>query len=203
MLKGTIDGILAGIMIAIGGTVLVSVGGGIPGACFFTIALLIICYRGYSLFTGKVGFMAYNHKKSDFVTLFTGLFGNIIGTLLSGLAVSYILPDRSAFSEAMCYGKLECDLIAVFIKAVFCGILMYLAVAVFKENKSPIAIFFCVPVFILSGFEHSIADMFYFFAARMFSFEMLMFLVIVVLGNTVGGLLFPMLTILKGEKKEG
>ena len=122
MLKGIIDGILAGIMIAIGGTVLVSVGGGIAGACFFSIALLIICYRGYSLYTGKIGFMAYNHKKHDFIALLSGLVGNVIGTLVSGLLISYILPDRSAFSEAMCYGKLECDLISVFIKAIFCGI---------------------------------------------------------------------------------
>ena len=58
-------------------------------------------------------------------------------------------------------------------------------------------------MFILSGFEHSIADMFYFFTARIFSLKMLVFLLIVILGNTVGGLLFPMLTLLKGEKKEG
>ncbi|MBQ8254728.1 MAG: formate/nitrite transporter family protein [Clostridia bacterium] len=203
MLKGTIDGILAGIMIGIGGTVLLSVGGGIPGACFFTIALLIICYRGYSLYTGKIGFMAYNHKGSDFVTLLTGLFGNVIGTLLSGLSVSYALSDRAKLAKTMCEAKLDDDLLGVFIKAIFCGILMYLAVAVFKENKSPLAIFFCVPVFILSGFEHSIADMFYFFTARIFSLEMLLFLIIVILGNTVGGLLFPTLTLLKGEKKEG
>ena len=203
MLKGTIDGILAGLMIGIGGTVLLSVGGGIPGACFFTIALLIICYRGYSLYTGKIGFMAYNHKGSDFVTLLTGLFGNVIGTLLSGLAVSFALSDRAKLAKTMCEAKLDDNLLGVFIKAIFCGILMYLAVAVFKENKSPLAIFFCVPVFILSGFEHSIADMFYFFTARIFSLEMLVFLLIVILGNTVGGLLFPMLTLLKGEKKEG
>lgn len=203
MLKGTIDGILAGLMIGIGGTVLLSVGGGIPGACFFTIALHIICYRGYSLYTGKIGFMAYNHKGSDFVTLLTGLFGNVIGTLLSGLAVSFALSDRAKLAKTMCEAKLDDNLLGVFIKAIFCGILMYLAVAVFKENKSPLAIFFCVPVFILSGFEHSIADMFYFFTARIFSLEMLVFLVIVILGNTVGGLLFPTLTLLKGEKKEG
>lgn len=202
MLKGTIDGVLAGIMIAIGGTVLLSVGGGIPGACFFTIALLVICYRGYSLYTGKIGFMAYNHKGSDFVTLLTGLFGNIVGTLVCGLAVNYALPNRDMLAKTMCEVKLADGLLPVFVKAIFCGILMYLAVAIFNENKSPLAIFYCVPVFILSGFEHSIADMFYFFTAKIFSLEMLIFLLTVILGNTVGGLLFPLLTLLKGEKKE-
>ena len=202
MLRGTIDGILAGIMIAIGGTVLLSVGGGISGACLFSIALLVICYRGYSLFTGKVGFMAFSHKKNDFLVLLSGLLGNIIGTLVCGLAVNYVLSDRAVLAKAMCESKLDDALLPVFIKAIFCGILMYLAVAIFKENKTPLAIFLCVPVFILSGFEHSIADMFYFFTAKIFSLEMLIFLVVVILGNTVGGLLFPMLTLLKSEKKE-
>ncbi len=202
MLRGTIDGILAGIMIAIGGTVLLSVSGGFLGACLFSIALLVICYRGYSLFTGKVGFMAFSHKKSDFVLLLSGLLGNVLGTLVCGLAVNYSLNNRAGFAKTMCEAKLNDALLPVFIKAIFCGILMYLAVAIFKENKSPIAIFFCVPVFILSGFEHSIADMFYFFAAKIFSLDMLVFLIIVILGNTVGGLLFPMLTLLKGEMKE-
>ena len=45
--------------------------------------------------------------------------------------------------------------------------------------------------FILCGFEHSIADMFYFAAARAFSFEYALFILIVVLGNAIGGMLVP------------
>lgn len=201
MLRGTIDGFLAGIMIAIGGTVLLSCQNGIIGACFFTIALLVICYRGYSLYTGKIGFIAVSHTKKDFSVLLTGLLGNVIGTLLCGLAVNYALPDRAAKATLMCAAKLESDLFCVFIKAIFCGILMYIAVAVYKEQKSPLAIFFCVPVFIISGFEHSIADMYYFFVAKSFSPQMLIFLIVVLLGNTVGGLLFPLLTKVRAEKE--
>ena len=84
--------------------------------------------------------------------------------------------------------------------AIFCGILMYTAVEVFKTGKSPLGIFFCVPAFIIAGFEHSIADMFYFFSARMFSGEVAVFLLVVVIGNSVGGMLLPWLKLLAGEK---
>lgn len=193
MLKGIIDGVLAGIMISIGGTVLLSSENSVVGACFFTIALLVICMRGYSLYTGKIGFMARSHTKNDFFGLTTGLLGNLIGTLACGFAVGYALEDRAARAELMCQAKLGIDFPAVFLRAVFCGILMYIAVAIWRENKSVFGILFCVPVFIVSGFEHSIADMFYFFVAGSFTAKSFLFLAVVLLGNTVGGLLFPLL----------
>ena len=60
-------------------------------------------------------------------------------------------------------------------------------------------ILFCVPVFILAGFEHSIADMFYFFLARSFGADSFLFLTIVVLGNSLGGVFIPFIQALKGK----
>ena len=79
---------------------------------------------------------------------------------------------------------------------------MYTVAAIYQENVSPLGILFCVPVFILSGFEHSIADMFYFFCARMLSAEVFVFLMIVVTGNSVGGIFVPALRKLAEEKKK-
>ena len=78
---------------------------------------------------------------------------------------------------------------------------MYTAVAVYRAHKTPVAILFCVPVFILSGFEHSIADMFYLFLCRSFSAEAFGFLALVVVGNSLGGMLIPALKCLAGEKR--
>ena len=204
MLKGIIDGVLAGMLVSIGGTVLLSCENSVIGAVLFSIALLVICYRGYSLYTGKIGYLALSHTKQDVISLLTGLFGNLIGTALCGVAVAYALPDRAAKAAAMWGNKMLIAYPAVFIRAIFCGILMYLAVAIWKDHKSTLAIFFCVPVFILSGFEHSIADLFYFFAAGAWSGKAVLFLVIVLLGNTVGGMLFPLLGKLSGRyRSEG
>ena len=60
--------------------------------------------------------------------------------------------------------------------------------------------FLCVPVFILSGFEHCLADAFYFFLTEnlMFS-KVVIFILITVLGNTIGGLVF---LFIKGQCKK-
>jgi len=67
-----------------------------------------------------------------------------------------------------------------------------------------------VPVFILAGFEHSIADMFYVFFAGIFSPAAyfspngFLFLLLVVLGNSVGGMLIPFLALIgNGKAKTG
>ena len=80
---------------------------------------------------------------------------------------------------------------------------MYLAVSIYKEIKSVMGILFCVPVFILAGFEHSIANMFYFAASEFVSLEAFGYIWLVILGNSVGGLLMPMLSLLGGQKNGG
>jgi formate/nitrite transporter FocA (FNT family) len=77
---------------------------------------------------------------------------------------------------------------------------MYTAVWIYREKKSVWGILFCIPVFILSGFEHSVADMFYFAAAGLFSLQSFVYIFLVVLGNTLGGLCIPAVQALKGEQ---
>ena len=86
-------------------------------------------------------------------------------------------------------------------RGIFCGILMYMAVSIYRDKQTISGILFCVPVFILAGFEHSVANMFYFGAAGMFfSMESIIYLAIVVLGNTIGGMLMPVLAMLKPKE---
>ena len=73
MLKLTIDGIKAGIMIAIGGSVFLACENRYIGAILFSVALLCICLKGYSLFTGKVGYLPENHSKEAVKILLCGL----------------------------------------------------------------------------------------------------------------------------------
>ncbi|MCQ2413924.1 MAG: formate/nitrite transporter family protein, partial [Clostridia bacterium] len=56
-----------------------------------------------------------------------------------------------------------------------------------------LGIFFCVPTFILAGFEHSMADMFYFSASQIVSWQAFGYLWIIILGNAIGGVLLPLL----------
>ena len=202
MLKRSLSlAIAAGIFISIGGAVFLSCENSVVGAVFFSVALLSICFMGLYLFTGKVGFLAVSHTGREIAEVVLTLLGNLIGTFLGGILVSAAKPKLMENAIARCLPRLEMGVLPILITAFFCGILMYTAVAIYKEKGSPLGIFFCVPVFILSGFEHSIADMFYFFCARMFSGEVFLFLLLVVIGNAVGGMFIPALRRLAEEKK--
>lgn len=202
MLKTVTGGISAGVLIAIGGSVFLACDNKYIGAVLFSVALLCICYSGYYLFTGKIGYLADDCSKKNISALATGLSANLIVTFLLGILIRFALPLLEEKAFTICSEKLEQSFTVTFVRAVFCGILMYLAVQIFNEKKTPVGIIFCIPVFILSGFEHSVADMFYFgvsgiFSARIFSFELA-----AILGNTTGSLLLPILSKV-GAKNNG
>lgn len=201
MLKRDIlSGISAGIVIALGGSVFLACENRYVGAVLFSVALLCICFKGYALFTGKVGYIPEAHGKAEWQLLLLGLLGNLIGTFISGVAVRYAIPSIGETALTICTAKLTQTAASTLIRGVFCGLLMYLAVSIYRDNKTPLGILFCIPVFILSGFEHSIADMFYFAASGIVSAKACGFLWLVIIGNSIGGMLLPALKIW-GEKK--
>ncbi|MGN1409991.1 MAG: formate/nitrite transporter family protein [Eubacteriales bacterium] len=199
MRKALFNGIAAGFMIGIGAAVFLSCDNKIVGAVLFAVALTAICQLDMMLFTGKIGYIVNAHKKADVLATVFCLFGNAIGTCISGLLIGFCRPALPAAATAMTDAKLEQSLPAVLVSAVFCGILMYTAVGIFKEKGSMAGIVFCVPVFILSGFEHSIADMAYFWVALNGGLQAVVFTVVVIIGNTIGGCLIPLLKKMAGK----
>ena len=201
MLRDTLSGVCAGICIALGGSVFLAVDNRLAGAVLFSVALLCICMKGYALFTGKVGFLPEEHSKTALQLLLAGLLGNLIGTFLCGQLLRFGLPALSETAATLCAAKLAQAPAAALIRGVFCGILMYLAVSIWKERQTPLGILFCIPVFILSGFEHSIADMFYFAVSGIVSLKAFVFLWLVIIGNALGAMLLPALQLWgKGAK---
>ena len=206
ILQKIANGVMAGIMIAIGGSVFLACYGDgsvlnrAIGAFFFAVALLCICYKGYSLYTGKIGFIPEKHDGDAFAVLLLGLLGNLIATVGLGLAVRYAIPNICSVAEAICASKLTQSFGQTLIRGIFCGILMYLAVSIYRDKKTVVGILFCVPVFILAGFEHSIANMFYFAAAESFSLDTVVYILVVVLGNKIGGMLLPLLAMVKPKQ---
>ena len=187
-----IKGIYAGIMIGIGAVVLLSNSNNVLGAFFFSIGLLMICMYGMNLYTGKVGYILIN--KFDYVyELVLSLIGNFIGTFIVGRLV--LLTRISGISEranAISMVKLNDSLLSIFILSIFCGMLMYIAVNNYKKVNNDfgkyLSIFMCVMVFILCGFEHCIANMAYFTIGGVWSFDALLCLIIMILGNSVGSI---------------
>ena len=119
---------------------------------------------------------------------------------MMGLLVGVALPQLHEAALAACLNRLSQTGLQTLIRGFFCGILMYTAVWVYREKGRIVGILFCVPVFILAGFEHSIADMFYFSLARSFELRSIWFLLLVVLGNSLGGVFIPLMQALKGRQ---
>ena len=92
--------------------------------------------------------------------------------------------------------KLEDSIVSIFILSICCGLLMYLAVNGYKVVKDNIgrylSVFLGVIVFILCGFEHSIANMYYFSVANMWTLKTCEYLLIMIIGNGIGGVLIPL-----------
>ncbi len=192
-IKNFIKGIYAGIMIGIGGTIYLSMSSKVLGAIFFSIGLMMICIFNMNLYTGKIGYII-NNKKSYLLELLLSLLGNFIGTYLVAFLIRntrYAYLSETAREISMI--KINDSIISILILAIFCGILMFLAVDNYKKNKSDFAkylgIFMCVIVFILSGFEHCIANMFYFSLGSVWSTKSLWYILIMIIGNSIGAIL--------------
>lgn len=197
--------ILAGVCIGIGGTVFLSCDNKVTGAVFFCLGLFAICTFGFNLFTGKVGYIFENPPAYTGFVL-TVWLGNLIGTGLVGYAVRATrISGIAEKAAALCQTKLDDSLLSIFILSVFCNILMFIAVDGFKNNPHQLGkylgIFLGVIVFILCGFEHCVANMYYFSVANMWSAKAFGYLLVMSLGNACGGVIIPLCRQLK-QKSE-
>ncbi len=176
--------ILAGICISIGCVVNLRVGG-VAGAVLFAFGLTTVVYYGLKLYTGTAGFI---RRQGDWSMLVMVLIGNIIGCLLTAWLIAYAQPDCIEPASKILAGRLTKGPLACFLLAIGCGFIMTTAVEFARKGKM-LPLVLGVPVFILCGFAHSIADAFYFLvspAEQVLQTEVLIVYLSEVLGNFVG-----------------
>lgn len=194
--------VMAGFCIGIGGIVFLMQDNKFAGAFLFAVGLLTILIFKFNLFTGMVGYLSERMLEKNWGYLLTLLLvwvGNLLGT---GLAAALVALTRIGGGlEAKCallsQTKTSDEWYSLLILGIFCGILMYIAVDTFKKRIAEkdflccLAVFMGVMVFILAGFEHSIADMFYFWMGGAFP-KAIPALLWITLGNAIGGNLIPL-----------
>ena len=191
-------GVLAGICIAIGGTVFLATDNKVVGATFFTAGLFTICTFGFNLFTGKVCYV-FERDASYAIDLPIMWLGNLCGTWLTAALESLTRQGPMLAEKAMKLAdtKLADTPLSIFLLAFFCDILIFIAVDGYGKNPHELgkylSLFFGVIVFILCGFEHCVANMYYFaMAGVLFQGKTLLYVLIMTLGNAVGGVFFPL-----------
>lgn len=150
--------------------------GGFVGAVMFSFALCLICVLELPLFTGRIGLLG--KEKQPYMTI---LVSNLLGCGLMGFLISLTDPSIGQIAADVISKKTEIGFIQSFIKGCLCGVLMYLAVQSWR-GKFEIGTIMCVAVFILSGFEHSIADFGYMSMSKTFIWN----IIPIVVGNAIG-----------------
>lgn len=168
----------AAFLISLGNFALLKLGNPI-GPVIFAFGLLGVCYLGQNLFTGKAGFFISDKIKP--LDLFLILLGNMVAGYLIGLL--YSMTDPSLIDAANAKVSTWDLSLAFFLKSVFCGAIMYVAVLMYKKG-TPLGIIFGVPLFIFCGFQHCVANIVTLGVAGTFSFTILL----CILGNFFGSL---------------
>ena len=186
-----IKSVMTGICIAIGGIVYLSCDNKYIGALLFSTGLFIVLNFGCLLYTGKVGYLI-NERPSYLNVLLCIWAGNFVGTTTTAIVISQTrLSNITEKATVLAETKLNDTPISIFFLSIFCGMLMYVAAEGYKRIENSVgknlATFLPVVVFILCGFEHCVANMFYFAAAQEWSLKMFTYLGIMTLGNSVGG----------------
>lgn len=188
--------VITGFAIGIGGIVYLSCENKVVGSFLFGMGLFVILTFGLMLFTGKVGY-AVENKPKYIIDLIIIWVGNLIGTAATALLVTNTRVGGAIAEKAagLCETKMNDNLLSIFILAFFCGMLMFIAADGYKNITNPVgqmlAIFLPVMVFILSGFEHCVANMFYFTAGGAWNPNSALYMLIMTLGNAVGGMFIP------------
>ena len=185
---------LAGMIIGIGCTVYLYMENKLAASFLFGLGLFTIINFRLNLFTGKIGYI----NKDNYQEVIITLIGNAIGINLAALLMKQTRNAQRLMEVAtpIVETKLNDNYVSLFILAIFCGMLMFTAVATFKKQPyilGTIAVFLCVSVFILAGFEHCIANMYYFGLVSTLP-EYILPLILMILGNSTGGILLCKLT---------
>ncbi len=190
-------GILAGVAIGLGGTVFLSLENKILGAIFFVVGLFVVCTHGFFLFTGKVCYV-FDRDRDYALDLPCMWLGNFVGATVLALVegLTRVGPALQARAQTVASVKLADSPLSIFLLALLCDIMIYIAVDGYANNPHELgkylAIFFGVTVFILCGFEHCVANMYYFAMAGAWSARSIGYILLMTLGNAVGGVLIPL-----------
>lgn len=184
-------------MIAIGGTVFLSIENKVIGASLFSIGLFGVLIYNLNLYTGKIGYLITNFNLKYIKELIITLIGNFIGACSVGFVLRYTRIYDKIYEKSLILAntKLNDNILSIFILSIFCGLLMYYAVNGFKKQTDfgkYLVVYLGVAVFILCGFEHCIANMYYFSVADIWSLKTLGYTGIMVLGNSIGSFIIPL-----------
>ena len=176
--------IFAGLLIGVGGLVYLRVGG-VAGAVLFAFGLLSVVMCGAQLFTGKSGFLPYK----ELLKLIAMIALNAAGCAIAAFIASYCSSEALVANlNSIIDARLAAPWHKVLVTSVGTGMIMTIAVYGARQ-KHYLPLLFGVPVFILCGLPHCVADAFYYAAAAFygnFEWSLLIAWLWAIAGNYIG-----------------
>ena len=158
----------------------------IVGAVLFAFGLLTVVSYKLKLYTGTAGFI----KKGEVGQLLLILLGNIVGCLLVALIARCSPMPLQETAQGILAARLETGALRCGILAVGCGFIMTTAVT-FARKGNNYPLLFGVPLFIMCGFPHCVADVYYYLTVPVAfltenAFNIATLYLSIVLGNFLG-----------------
>lgn len=184
LIKMILLGIMAGAFIALGGVASnvavhgiadVGLARTLAGA-IFPVGLMLVVFTGSELFTGNCLMLtAVLDKKLKVIQMIKNLvivyFSNLIGALIIDVLVffsgqfNYSAGGLGAYTIKVALAKTTIDPSTAIVSGILCNILVCLAIIMAGAAKDVtgkiLAIFFPIWAFVICGFEHCVANMFY------------------------------------------
>ena len=192
--KTILTSILAGFSIGLGGMIFLSVDNKIVGSALFSIGLFLVLTMNFSLFTGKVCYVLEGKVKNNLINIVLIWCGNFIGSFILTFIIKNTRVYGGLYEKAvgLCQIKNQDSYLSLFMLGIICNIFIFIGVDEYKKNEHVlgkyVAIILSVMGFILVGSEHCVADMFYYNMAGNYSKDMFIRLLVITIGNAVGGI---------------
>ncbi len=181
----------------------------------FCIGIILIVSLDAALFTGRIGYLV-QRKAKYLLELLIVLLTNFIGASLFSIIFYYTLfPSKtingllsSNIMQDLIKSKLDWQvnkLWRAFLGAIGTGILLHSGIYAYENTNNKglglLALLFSIWTFLLLGFDHSIAS----FAFFSFGFgypyhKVLLFILIIIIGNSIGSIFIQTLITLTKRK---
>ena len=177
----------------------------------FSFGLLVIILFELKLFTGMIANAPYTPAKKWWtlgVCLVFNAVGGFIGASIARGAFGSKVIDSAAttLGDKLIASGVDISAGSMFLSAVLCGMCMTIAVlgcraAKEKNFSATFLVVLPVMVFILCGFEHSIANLIYvFLAGAAWTGKVWLLIGMSVLRNLVGGIIIPVCKLLENKR---
>ncbi|MBQ4556375.1 MAG: formate/nitrite transporter family protein [Clostridia bacterium] len=198
-----LSAILGGIALSLGGAAYLSLYNDsfFLASAMFSIGVLAVLTFELDIFTDKASkFISTQPRRLDqeVLALLIVALGNTIGAIGCGLLCGFFMNEAAT---AVYAAKTAEPFILTFVRAVFCGMLMYIACHGYRRQGGGFSgcaiVVASVTTFGICGFEHFVADVFYCTARLSFGYKSFAFLGLILLGNFIGAMLFSWLYELK------